>query len=254
MGAVFAIARRDIFGFLSAPKAAGVFWVFLMLMGFFFHSFIYTYVGMQQRAPMYGGQVPGINELLRALFQNFHFILLLVVPAIAMASFSEEKKTQCFRLLQTSPISSFQIVLGKYLALVGVMTLVLLCSTVYPIFTLAYGNPDLGIIWSSYLGIFLLMCSQLAFGMWISSMTKNQFLAFLFTMFGLFMLLILNWIAPNIGGGGSGESFVKYLAATTHFESFLKGMISVSDVMYFVCFASMFLFFTNVVVDSQRWR
>ena len=85
-------------------------------------------------------------------------------------------------------------------------------------------------------------------------MTSNQFMAFLFTMFGLFMLLILNWIAPNITGGGWSEGAVKYLASTSHLDVFFKGMITVTDTVYFVAFTATFLFFTNVVLDSQRWR
>ena len=85
-------------------------------------------------------------------------------------------------------------------------------------------------------------------------MTKNQFLAFLFTMFGLFMLLILNWLAPNLSGGGLTEEVLKYLASMQHLENMMKGMITVKDIFYFICFTSLFLFFTNIVLDSQRWR
>lgn len=254
MGSVFAIAARDIKGYLSTPKAAAIFWFFLIFMGFFFQSFIYTLMELEARAPMTGGQAPGLDQLLKALFQNFHFILLLVVPAVTMSSFAEEKRSGSFRLLQSAPISAAFIVIGKFLAVAGIMALVLICSSAYPLFTVVYGNPDHGLILVSYLGIFLLMCSQLAFGLWVSSMTSNQFMAFLFTMFGMFLLLILNWIAPNISGGGVAENVVKYLASTTHLESFLKGMITVSDVTYFLCFTSLFLFFTNIVLDSQRWR
>ena len=79
-------------------------------------------------------------------------------------------------------------------------------------------------------------------------------MAYLFTFFGLFLLMILNWIAPNITSGGLLETITKYLATNPHLENFLKGMITVADLAYFLCFASLFLFFTNVVLDSQRWR
>jgi len=253
MGTILTIAKRDIKGYLTAPKAAAIFWFFLLLTGFFFHNFVYTFVEMQQRGGPSGG-APGLDQLLMALFQNIHFILLLIMPAITMASFSEEKRTHAFRLLQSAPISATQIVLGKFLAVAGIVAIVMICSSVYPFFTRAYGNPDVGVILTSYLGLFLLMCSQLAFGLWISSMTTSQFMAFLFTMFGIFLLLILSWIARNITGGGIAEAVVKYLSSTTHLESFLKGMITVQDVTYFLCFTALFLFFTNIVVDSQRWR
>jgi ABC-2 type transport system permease protein len=195
------IAWRDLRSYFASPKGAAIFFFFLGFMGFFFQNFVATFVEMTQRAPMFGGEAPTLEQLLRALFYNLHFILILIIPAVTMSSFSEERRNQTIRLLQTSPVTATQIVLGKFLASAAVLAAVLLCSSVYPIFTKLYGNPDMGVILVSYLGIFLLMCSQVAFGLWVSSMTTNQFMAFLFTMFGLFLLLILNWIAPNITGG-----------------------------------------------------
>ena len=254
MNAVMTIAWRDIRSYFSSPKGAAIFFFFLGFMGFFFHNFIVTFVEMTQRAPMMGGEAPTLEQLLRAFFFNLHFIFVLLIPAVTMSSFSEERRNQTLRLLQVSPVTATQIVFGKFLAAAAFLGLVLVFSAVYPLFTKTYGNPDGSVILTSYLGIFLLMCAQVAFGLWVSSMTSNQFMAFLFTMFGLFLLLILNWIAPNISGGGLMESVVKYLASTEHLDVFLKGVISVSDVTYFACFVSLFLFFTNVVLDSQRWR
>ena len=83
---------------------------------------------------------------------------------------------------------------------------------------------------------------------------KQYSVAFMFTVFGLFLLMILTWIAPNISNTGMMEEFVKYLAATTHLDNFFNGLITVADVTYFVAFISLFLYFTNVAVESQRWR
>jgi ABC-2 type transport system permease protein len=223
-------------------------------MGFFFNNFVGMFMQMTSQAPMMGGQAPNLEQLLKALFYNLHFILLLVVPAVTMASFSEEKRNQSIRLLQTSPCTALEIVLGKFFAAAGLMTLVLLASVVYPLFTMTHGNPDKMMILTSYLGLFLLVCSQIAFGLWVSSMTSNQFMAFLFTMFGLFLLLILNWMAPNLSGGGITESILKYIASSDHLDAFFKGTLSVGHAAYFLVFTAMFLFFTNVTLDSQRWR
>ena len=248
------IARRDLAAFFTSPKGMAIFFFFLFLMGAFFNSFMQTFVEMQQRAPAMGGQAPTLEYLIMMLFHNLHFILILIVPAVTMASFSEEKKNHSIRLLHTAPIRPLHIVLGKYLATLLMMGFVLLATAIFPLFIIKYGNPDIGVVLSAYLGMFLLIGAYLAFGIWISSMTKNQFLAFLFTMFGLFMLLILNFIAPNLSGGGLMEEVLKYIASTPHLENLTKGMITVKDIFYFVCFASLFLFFTNVVLDSQRWR
>jgi ABC-2 type transport system permease protein len=254
MSGIIAIARRDLRAYFASPRAAAIFWFFLIFMGFFFKNFVHMFMKMTTQAPMMGGQAPTLEQLLKALFYNLHFILLLIIPAVTMASFSEEKKNQSIRLLLTSPCTAFEIVLGKFFAASGLMALALLASAVYPLFTVVHGNPDKMMILCSYLGLFLLVISQIAFGLWVSSMTSNQFLAFLFTMFGLFLLLILNWMAPNLSGGGVTESILKYLASSDHLDSFFKGTISVAHTTYFLIFTGMFLFFTNVTLDSQRWR
>ena len=254
MSAVLTIAKRDMKGFFASPKGAGTFWFILLLKGIFFGLFIVTFLEAQAQAPQYGGSGPTLEILVQHLFKNLQFIFLLAIPAFTMASFAEEKRSQSIRLLQTAPVSSTQIVLGKFLAAIGLMGLVLLASAVYPIFLMAYGNPDIGLIGSTYLGLFLLMSSQLAFGMWFSSMTSNQFMAILFTMLGLLILLMMNWIAPNLTSGGMAEDVVKYLATSEHFEPFVNGRITVRDCAYFLCFTATFLFFTNIVIDSQRWR
>ncbi len=254
MVSIWHIAMRDIRAFFNSPRAGAIFWFFLIFVGYFFQYFINLYLQMVERAPMTGGQAPQLEELMRALFQNCNFILLLIIPAITMATFSEEKKNQTLRLLQTSPVTSWQIVLGKFLASMGLMFLVLFASCVYPMFLVKYGTIDVGPLVTGYLGLFLLMAAQIAFGVWISSMTQNQFMAFLLTMLGLFFLMILNVATPNIASGGGLEEAFKYIAYGGHLESFYKGLITVKDTVYFILFISLFLFFTNVVLDSQRWR
>ena len=249
------IARRDFVSFFSSPKGMAIFFFFLLFMGFFFHSFLESFIQMQQRAPAMGGNAPQLEQLFRALFNNTHFILLLIVPAVTMASFAEENKSHSIRLLLTAPVRPISIVLGKYLATLMVMSLVLLSSMMIVLFTAKYGTPDIAVLLSGYLGLFFLISTQLAIGIWISSMTTNQFLAFMFTMLVLFLLLILNWIAQTLSaGGGVMEDLLMYLAFWGHLENMVKGLITVKDVVYFVGLTSVFLFFTNVVLDSRRWR
>ncbi len=255
MRAIMTIARRDFRSTFLSPKAGAIFFVFLLFMGLFFYSFIGEFLQIQMNSAQTGGQGATLEQLLKAIFYNLHFVMILIIPAVTMATFSEEKKTHTLRLMQSAPISASHIVLGKFIAVVGVMSIVLFASMVFPAFLVKFGNPDMGVILTSYLGVFLLIMAQLAFGLWVSSLTSHQFMAFIFTMLGLFALLILNWLAKSISQGASIlESVLKYLASTEHLDSFLKGMISVADVTYFVCFTALFLFLTNVVLDSQRWR
>jgi ABC-2 type transport system permease protein len=254
MRAVLTIAKRDLKSQFTSVRGIVILSTFLLLTGFFFSSFIYSFMEMQARSSAMGGQAPTLEQLLRALFYNMHFLIILVIPAVTMSSFAEERKNHTIRILQTAPVTAFEIVMGKFLASTGLLFLVLLCASAYPLFMVAYGNPDPGPILTSYIGLMLLTMSHVAFGIWISSMTKNQLMAFMFTLLGLFLLLILSWIAPSISGGGGMEEVFKYMASTTHLDVFFKGMLAVSNVVYFVCFTALFLFFTNVVIDSLRWR
>ena len=148
MTGTLTIAKRDLRSQLYSIRGGLTFWLFLIFSALFFRTFVVIYMEMQQNAPMMGGQTPTLEQLMRAIFANAHFILLFVIPGVTMASFAEEKRTHSFRLLQTAPVSSLAIVLGKFIANAGLMFFVLLASLVYLLFLVKYGNPDLGTIWT----------------------------------------------------------------------------------------------------------
>lgn len=254
MRAAYSIASRDFKANIFSLKGASIMFFFMIILGVFFQSFVYTFVEMIDQAPSMGVEAPSMDRLVQAVFHNLNFILLLALPAITMASFSEEKKSKLDRLLLSSPVRPAEIVLGKFLASLGIVCSVLLGSSVYMIFLCTYGNPDPGLILSSYLGIHLLSFSHIAFGLWVSALTSHQFLSFIFTMGGLLLMLILNWIAPNISSSDGLEGFIKYLASSTHLEPFLKGSISISHSAYFLLVTILFLFLSTLQVESERWK
>jgi ABC-2 type transport system permease protein len=254
MGAVLTIAKREIKSGLFSPKSAIIFFFYIVFIGFFFYTFTSSFIEMQSRAPSMGGQAPTLEQLFTALLYNAHFLFIFIIPALTMGTFAEEKRSQTIRLLQTAPITATQIVLGKYLGSLAVMVCLLIASAAYPLFLIQYGNPDLGVILSSYLGLLLLVSAYLSACLWISSLTKNQFVALIFSIMLIFLLMLINWLAPNLSGSDFMQSTLKYLASTEHLDVFLKGMITVGDVAYFLVFTGLFLFFTNIVIDSERWR
>ena len=226
MSAILNIAKRDLMSFFYSLKGSIVFWVFLIFIGFFFHSFVVAFMDMQAQAMGYGGEGPTLNQLLTAIFHNLHFILLLIVPAVTMASFAEEKKNHVDRLLQTSPVTTLQIVIGKFFAKHWSLNSNTTRLFSFPLYTVIYGNADIGTIASAYLGHFFSYAPKVAMRNLVSSMTNvSSLLSYL--IFELF-LLILNWIAPNITSSGGAEFFVKYLASTSHLDNFFKGLISVA--------------------------
>jgi len=255
MHPVLSIAKREFRSGFATPKSGAIMFFFLLFMGLFFSSFVKTFLEYQAKAGMMGGGAPTMEQLIKAMFYNLHFILILIIPAVTMGTFAEEEKSQTLRILQTAPIRAIEIVLGKFVASLGLMAFVLLLSSAYPIFLTIYGNPDAGVVWSSYFGLLLLIGAQISLGIWISSLTKNQFLAFIFTMFGLFMMLVLDFISKAItSAGGTAESIIQYFGTTKHLDVFFKGLITVGDSFYFILMTATFLFLTSVTLDSKRWK
>ncbi len=251
--AIGQIAKRDFLGFYYSAKAPVLVFVFLFIVGVFFYGWIIEIVESQQKAMGMGGG-PGVDQLLFALYSMVHFLMILIVPGVTMGSFADEVKAHTYTLLQSSPISSADIILGKFCALFGVVASAFLLTSVYPVYLYLYSEIQLPVLAMSYLGVLLLVASQVTFGIFISATTVNQLLAFLFTLLGLFFLFILSFIAPKIAGTGVSGDFLRYIATSVHLEPFLKGLFSLQHLSYFLLFILLFLSLTAAVIDSRRWR
>ena len=254
MQVVFSIVLKELRCDTSSLKFWSVIFFFLIFMGIFFFSYVDAFVGLTRSAYDSGRVAPNLSQMISSFFGIFHFILLLIVPAMTMGSFAEEHQKKTIKLLLSSPLRATQIVGGKFLSLMISMTVVVLASVVFPLFLIYYGQPDYGLLLSCYLGIYLLLGSHLAFGMWISSLVQNQFVAFLFGMLGLFLLLIMNTISETLKGNDFSHQVVKYLGASEHLSSFLSGYIVVNDVVYFLVFTLFFLSLTCLSYNSLKWK
>lgn len=254
MKQILLITLRDFKAGVVTPKASAIAFFFIMFMGIFFSNFVDAFMTLQQKAQMSGGEAPTMNQLLKAMFYNLHFILLLVVPALTMSSFAEEKKSRTLKILLSAPVYSWKIVAAKYLSSMLTMSFVLVFTAVYPLFLMVYASPEVGVLFTSYLGVFLMISAQVSFGLWVSSLVSSQFMAFLFTMFGLFSLMVVDFLSPIMSGRGWFEGVFRYFASTKHLEVFLKGTLTVSSTTYFIVLTAGFLFLTLVTLDSERWR
>ncbi|MFK7822927.1 MAG: ABC transporter permease [Oligoflexales bacterium] len=254
MRAIYAIVLKELRCDTSSLKFWAIIFFFLLFMGIFFFSYIDAFVGLTRSAHDSGSIAPNLSQMISSFFGIFHFILLLIVPAMTMGSFAEEHQKKTIKLLLSSPLLAIEVVSGKYLALMISMTVVLLASCVFPLFLLVYGKPDYGLLLSCYLGIYLLLGSHLAFGMWISSLVQNQFVAFLFSMLGLFLLLIMNTVSETIKGNDMTHQILKYLGASDHLSSFLQGYLVISDLVYFFVFTAFFLSLTCLSYNTLKWK
>ncbi|HQE95401.1 MAG TPA: ABC transporter permease subunit [Candidatus Marinimicrobia bacterium] len=254
MGNLLAIYKRDLKGYFFSPIAYVVIGLFLLVNGIFFYvllsSFLeYSYAVMIQRQ----GYPINVNLLMiRPFFQNMSVIVLFVIPMITMRSFSEEKKSGTMELLLTSPLTNWQLILGKFLASFTLYFVMVMVTFLFMVFLFIWGNPSLVPILISYLGILLMGLVLVALGNFISSLTENQIVAAVGT-FGATMFLWVIGFAGNFAGKVFGEIF-KYLSIVNHFDDFSKGVFDTNHLVYYLSLTFLMLFFTYQSIESSKWR
>lgn len=209
---------------------------------------------LTQIQPMMVGResTPGISDLVvSALYLWAGMIMLAVMPILTMRLLAEERMNQTLALLRTAPVSITQIVLGKYLGLLMLIGLMVAMLSLMPL-SLALGTSlDWGKLAAAVLGLFLLLSSFAAAGLFLSSLTRQPIIAAVST-FGLLVFLMILYISGNSQGAGS-ELFI-YLSHFGHFLSFLEGIFDSSDLVYYLLFIGGFLLLTIRKLDNDRLR
>jgi len=252
---IWVLCKKEIKTYFMSPIAYVVIAVFLVLVGFFFHSLI-TWFNSQAmqlvRNPNYYQQL-NINQMVYTpLFHNISIILLLVIPLLTMRLLAEEKKIKTDELLYTSPISINQIILGKYFASLFVLAVMLLLTGIYSLFTFSYGNPELIPLLCGYLGLFLMGMAFMAIGLFYSSITENQIVAAVLTFGTLLLFWILNWAA--FSASGLWKDVLNYLSFFQHFSDITRGILDTTDIVYYLSISFFGLFLSHSVIQSRRWR
>ncbi len=252
MNKIWILAQRDFLSYLRSPKGAVILFFFTFFLGLFFSVYTSEFIEMKNKAATLGTAGPSVESFLRAVYMNIHFILMLVVPAVTMSSLAGERANQSIRILLSSSIGSGQIIFGKFLGIAMFMTLALLATCVFPIFAMIFGNPQPAVVYAGVFGVFLLMLSQVAICLYVSSVTKNQLLAFLLGVFSLFLLIIIGYAAEKQIQPGPIQDSIRYLAQTDHLDLFLKGVISSKSIGYFLSLTGLFLFLSYLSLHNLR--
>lgn len=236
------IARREFSSYFSTPLALIFLVIFLVLSG----VFTFYLGGFFER-----GQAD-----LQAFFSWHPWLYLVLVPAISMRLWAEERNQGTIELLMTLPVSTFELVVGKFVAAWGFLALALVLTV--PIWwTVNYlGEPDNGVIVASYLGSWLMAGGFLAIGSCVSASTKNQVIAFILSLM-LSLLLVLSGfpLVLDFFSAWSPQWLIDAIASLsflTHFQSIAKGVIDLRDLLYFVVLIAVWLLATSVVIDLKK--
>jgi ABC-2 type transport system permease protein len=249
---VWVICQKELNSYFASPVAYGLLVFFGLLIGYFTSVAVanFTISGLQAQSM---GQAVDVNEwVVRPVVSNAGIFGLFLIPMIAMRLFSEEKRTGTFELLATSPVTDWEIILGKWLGAVALYTCMLAIAAIDIGLLFAYGQPDWRPILTGFLGLILQGGALLALGSFISTTTKNQIVAGAAT-FGVCLLLWLcSWISDFKSDGWA--QVVSYASVMSHSDSFNKGVIDSKDVIYYLTVIFFGLFLTSRSLESLRWR
>lgn len=194
---------------------------------------------------------------LRSFFGISPIIFLILIPAITMRSFSEEKRTGTIELLFTRPITDFSIIITKYLAGVTLVIISILPTLIYYFTVHALGEPvgivDDGATITSYIGLVLVGACLVSVGIFASSITDSQIVSFILAMFlSWFMFMGLDLLAVFSQFGGL-DLVLRNLGIMEHYDSIQRGVLDTRDLVYFVSFAAVFLLSTKLVLKARKW-
>ena len=213
----------------------------------------FSFQSFQARQLQAMGMNLNLNEMvIEPSLQNMSVILLMIIPIITMRSFADEKKMKTFRLLLSSPVHLREIIIGKFLACMIVVAVMILVSSYSVGFLFLLGEPEPGPVVTGYLGVLLMAGCFVSVGIFASSLTDNQIVAAVLTFgFSLFMWVI-GWGAQ--AAGSTTGQVLQYLSIVDHLDRFLKGLVDTSDLVYYLSFILFSLFLCHRVLDSNRWR
>ncbi len=240
---VLTILQKEIIAYLSSLVAYITIGIFLLVLGLLLWIFPDTSILDYGYAD------------LSSLFNTTPYLFMFLIPAITMRSLAEEKKEGTFELLATRPITDWQIVLGKYFACLLLVLLALLPTLVYVYSVYQLGNPvgnlDTGAIIGSYIGLFLLGATFVAIGIFASSITKNQIIAFAIAVFMCFFMF--SGFDSLSGLWSFQNTEIQNFGINEHYQAISRGVLDTRDLVYFLSVAGLFLLLTKTVLGGRKW-
>ncbi len=254
-GPVLAIVKKDLKSLLTSSTFYMLAGLCTTLWGIFFAFEVFAYV---QQSYQLSTQVKesGLNihqNLVSSYVVIVHYVLIFVIAALSVRFFAEEKKMKTFPILLTSPMTSWQIVLAKWIVGAIFILTLLLISSVYPLSLLFFVSLPLKLFFLSYLGCFLVLAIYMSVALLASSLTESLIVCVVLTLVSCIFLLLM-----GVGKGMTDSLFFQqlfhFLSFDNHFMNFRKGLLSLSSILYFFSWSFMLSLLAERVVEYNRWR
>lgn len=244
---IWLIAGKEFRAYLASPMAYIVTCVFLLLSG---GAFI-LYLGLTGYTDT---KIIGFVDPLSALGIGAppgNVLLLLFASIITMRTLAEEKKLGTWELLLTSPVRDGEVIIGKFLGSMGILVGMLALTLYYPLLLIILGDPDIGTIATSYLGLLLFGGAAVSVGIFASSLTANQIVAAVVSAGILVALWFIGFIAFRLPE--QAQELLNYVSLSGHYRQFVSGIIDTRDVIYYVSVMGLFLYLGIRSLESSRW-
>lgn len=255
---ISAIAGREIRSIFATPVAYVIFSAYAVFAGFIFFASLGLFLTQLQQIQALGMlqllDQWNLNDVVIApAFFTFAIVFLILIPLLTMRAFAEERATGSIELVLTSPVSVWEIVIGKYVAVLSVVALLVALTALYPGLLFLYGNPEVLQTLGGLLALFLYGAGLAALGCFVSALTQNQIIAASVGIVAALVLLVL----PAAADGAQSEGVratLRYLGTSTHYEQGLRGQLRSEDLAYFGAMVLIFLSLARAAIDSLRWR
>ncbi len=243
---MFTLFKKEIRAFLSSLIGYIAICVFLLLIGLFLWI-------LPTDSNILNNGYAGLDSL----FSLAPWVFLFLIPAITMRSFADEKKSGTIEFLLTKPLTDLQIILAKYFASIALVLFSLLPTLIYYYSIYKLGNPvgniDTGGTWGSYIGLFFLASAFTAIGIFASSLSDNQIVAFILAVFLCFFCYIGFEYISMLDLFGKVDDFILSLGINDHYASMSRGVIDTRDVIYYLSVIGIFILLTKITLESRKW-
>lgn len=236
MSVMVALCQKEWRISLDTPQGYVVSIAFLLAAGFFFGSNLFL-----------NGQAD-----MRGWFAVLPLLFIFFIPAMAMRLLADELHDGTYELLATMPTQTIDIVLGKYLSLLGHMTFLLALTLLYPLTLALLGNLDMGVVMASYLAAWLLAAAFSAICLYASSVTSHAMIAYIIGLILLLVLFLMSQLAPTLPP--FMQDMIAMVGPMNHYQNMLRGMISLADVVLLACLSVIFLALSWFELERRRWR
>jgi ABC-2 type transport system permease protein len=253
MKIMFVILMKEIKSYFRSPLAYVLAALFSILSGWIFFNLLVNFVENVQNLPVaMQSQYAFLESVVFGLFGNMNLLFMFMTPLITMRLFAEENRDEVINLYYAAPIKDWQLVMAKYLASYFVILFILSMTFVYPIILWLSNIHDFSLIFSAYFAIALNLGIYIAIGIMASSFSSHQLVSALICFVIIFLFWVTTWIL-QITDDYFVHEIISYFAMSTHFENVSKGLMSTSDLLYYISVMFVFLFFTKKKIEARNW-